>query len=388
MHHSWTRFFFLGLVLLCSTIFLHGCDTRISKPAPVTQGGSFVKDRGTALLKESTGPQHKIALLLPLSGPQEDLGRSLQQAAELSLFENADDNLELIIQDTQGTPTGAKVAALKATQSGARLILGPLFSSNVREVTPFSTRHKINVLSFSNNTSVAGNGVFVLGFSPVDQVRRISKFARAQGLTPLASYVPTSAYGNLIKNELAGLNARGEIILTSIYPYTPGDLSHLPKPQDPEMVRGLMIPEGGHQLTRLISALLYHEVDLENYKLLGTGQWDTPETLANQSLQGAWFAASDPKERKEFEARFYNLYGKMPPRIATLAYDAVSLAATLAKANARNPFTFASLTQRRGFAGIDGVFRLNPTGVTERCLAILEVTPLGFKVIDPAPCHF
>jgi len=41
-----------------------------------------------------------------------------------------------------------------------------------------------------------------------------------------------------------------------------------------------------------------------------------------------------------------------------------------------------------GFSGVDGIFRFNTDGTSERGLAILEVQPDGFHVVSPAPKTF
>ena len=71
-----------------------------------------------------------------------------------------------------------------------------------------------------------------------------------------------------------------------------------------------------------------------------------------------------------------------------LAYDAVSLVALLAPGTPYHRFTQAALMDPNGFAGADGIFRFNPDGTSERGLAVLEVTPDGFSVADPAPKTF
>jgi hypothetical protein len=77
-----------------------------------------------------------------------------------------------------------------------------------------------------------------------------------------------------------------------------------------------------------------------------------------------------------------------PPRIATLSYDALSLASLLSRGRAYDRFTDAALTDPAGFSGIDGIFRFQPDGSAERGLAVLEVTPNGLRVTDPAPKSF
>jgi hypothetical protein len=77
--------------------------------------------------------------------------------------------------------------------------------------------------------------------------------------------------------------------------------------------------------------------------------------------------------------------GRDPVRLSTIAYDAAALAAVLGK---KGDFTPIRLTQRNGFAGVDGVFRLLDTGLIERGLAVMEVQRDGFRVASPAPESF
>src|SRR3546814_19860244 len=82
----------------------------------------------------------------------------------------------------------------------------------------------------------------------------------------------------------------------------------------------------------------------------------------------------------------------MPPRVASLGYDAVALAAVLeqrgAAAGAFLPYTPEANTQTVGFAGIDGIFRFLPTGHVQRGLAVLQIQRSGFVLRDPAPTSF
>ena len=58
------------------------------------------------------GPQAiKVAVLLPLSGANADLGKAMLEAAQLALFTMGGDNLTLVPRDTSGTAQGAADAA-------------------------------------------------------------------------------------------------------------------------------------------------------------------------------------------------------------------------------------------------------------------------------------
>jgi len=123
-------------------------------------------------------------------------------------------------------------------------------------------------------------------------------------------------------------------------------------------------------------------------RLIGTGLWDDESLARNPALYGGWFAAPDPALRRDFDRRYLENYGSAPPRLATLAYDATALAAVLSRGTQDNPYSRQRLTNPRGFAGIDGVFRLRPDGLNDRGLAVLEVQSGRARVIDAAPTAF
>jgi hypothetical protein len=75
-------------------------------------------------------------------------------------------------------------------------------------------------------------------------------------------------------------------------------------------------------------------------------------------------------------------------RTATLAYDAVTLVAALAKSQGAKGFTDEMLTSPSGFTGVDGLFRFRPDGTNQRGLAVLRVSPTGGQIISPTPKGF
>ena len=95
------------------------------------------------------------------------------------------------------------------------------------------------------------------------------------------------------------------------------------------------------------------------------------------------------KEKQSFEANYQKAFKKTPPRLASLAYDATALAIVLSQAGSSpDAFTPDKITNPTGFVGIDGVFRFASTGQIERGLAVLEITPQGAVLKDPAPKSF
>ena len=96
-------------------------------------------DRQDALPPPAAGPV-KVALLVPLSGANAELGKAMLEAAQLALFATGSDRLTLVPRDTGGTPDGAAGAARSAIGEGAQLILGPLLAAEVEAVKPVAAR--------------------------------------------------------------------------------------------------------------------------------------------------------------------------------------------------------------------------------------------------------
>ena len=127
----------------------------------------------------------RIALLLPLTGSDANIGRDLLDAAQLALFDAAAKGFELTPRDTKGTPEGAHDAAESAIQNGAQIILGPLFGTSVRAAALAARTRGTPIVAFSTDRAVAGDGVYLLGIMPDQQIGRVVAFAARQGLGPV-----------------------------------------------------------------------------------------------------------------------------------------------------------------------------------------------------------
>ena len=169
----------------------------------------------------------RVALLLPLTGSAADVGRALFAAAQMALFDFNNPRLALLPRDTAGTPQGAAEAAQRALSEGAEIILGPVFAESVAAVAPLAKDHGVNVVAFSNDRTVAGDGVYLLGLLPEAQVDRVVDFARLQGVRRVATLTPDSAYGRRIVESLKRASLRYGIEVGQIERYPadaePGD---------------------------------------------------------------------------------------------------------------------------------------------------------------------
>jgi ABC-type branched-subunit amino acid transport system substrate-binding protein len=334
----------------------------------------------------------KVAILLPLTGPAEDIGPAMLRAAEMAVFDVGHSDFELMPRDTRGTPEGAARAARTALREGAQLILGPLFSPSVPAAASVAGAAGVNVVAFTTDASVAGGNVLVMGFVPSQQVDRVVDFGRERGYDRFAVLAPETPYGRTVAEAMedAAAQTGGEMVHVQFYDPEGTEFSD-PAQQLSDMalarqVDAVMLPDSGLRLRTVAPLLPYY--GLRGVRMLGTGLWDGAGLGREQALRGAWFAAPDPSLRAGFVRRYEENFGEPPPRLATLAYDAVALAAVLSQRPDHDDFDMRRLTDPSGFAGLDGIFRFRDTGLVQRGLAVLEVTEEGAEVVDPAPRSF
>lgn len=370
----------------------------------------------------------RVALLLPLTGPSAEIGQALLNAAQMALFDVGDDRFVLQPYDTQGAPDGAVDAAALAVAHGAQVILGPVFSASAKAVMPQAMAAGINMIPFTTDPTVAAPGVFVMGFLVHEQVRRIISFSRAQGIDRYAVLAPATPYGETVVDAMSQvvLQTGGMLNRVSYYDPSGEDLNDVVRSladydrrhntllaqraaleaRNDAVSRvalqrlerldtigdvsfdAILIPEQGGRLTEAAALLPFYDVDPGRVQLLGTFLWQAPNLGREPALVGGWFPSPDPESNAKFYARYRQHYGMNPPAIATHAYDAVALAAVLGRTRPEAPFTSDNLSSPSGFSGVDGVFRLLPTGLSERGFAVLEVTRDGTEILDPAPTTF
>uniref|UniRef100_UPI003AE79E9D ABC transporter substrate-binding protein n=1 Tax=Paracoccus sp. T5 TaxID=3402161 RepID=UPI003AE79E9D len=121
-------------------------------------------------------------------------------------------------------------------------------------------------------------------------------------------------------------------------------------------------------------------------QMMGLTRWDQPnDRLRMPQLAKGWFAIPDQSLQRQFEARYAQAYGEAPHQLASLAYDGVAAIASLARNGQRNALTTSGLTQRAGFSGVGGVFRLQRDGTVQRSLAVVTIRNQQLVILDPAP---
>ncbi len=383
-----------SFLALMATLFLAaGCaePAKTSTPVAATTtpvAGSPVSASGKA----------RIALLLPLSGNAAPIGQSMQQAAEMALFDIGAKELALSAYDSGDTTEAAVEAYRQARVGGAALVLGPLFGTSATALAPLVAQGGpaggMNVVSFSNDESAAQRGVWIMGIAAPPQVRRVVDHAIDAGIKRFATFAPQTPYGEQMARTLESHVAvrGGTVVAAELYDPNSADLMPSARRLAGE-IKGdgklaILVPVAPPRVSAVLASLTAAGIDKESVQFIGTGVWDVQGIGGDTVLRGAWYAAPDPARRADFERRFTSTYGRPPHRLATLAYDGVSLAGHLARLKPGGDFSAEAITNPTGWSGVDGILRFLPDGRSERALAVIEIQAGRNTVVSPAPGTF
>jgi ABC-type branched-subunit amino acid transport system substrate-binding protein len=364
-------------------------------------------------------------LLVPLTGDLAPAGQAIVNAAKLAFSGAGAPALD--IRDTGGNPAGATTAAQAAIAAGDGLILGPLTSAEAHAVAPIAQAANINVLAFTNDSSVAAPGIWTMGITPDEQVSRVVTAASAAGRTQIAALLPDDDFGHSLGTALQTATAAVDEPSPSLTFYQDGfsnlnqairDMSDfqdrgagleaaikaakdLDTPAGNQKARELahqQIPPPafnalfigatqGDVLAEIATLLPFYSVNSPQVQLLGPALWANiaPAMGSNGVYTGAMYAAPDPAAAAPFDQKYQSLYGSLPPAIADVGFDSAAIAALIA---GQGGYTSGVLTQPSGFAGTDGVLQLEPNGHVQRGLAVFQIAPNAPTITSPAPTTF
>jgi len=245
----------------------------------------------------------------------------------------------------------------------------------------------VPVIAFSNDEGVAGDGVYIMGFTPDQSISRVVSFAKARGVTRFAALVPTGLYGQRAAQAMLGAvrKSGGTVATVESFDRSPTAVASAVKRLNAKgTFDAVLIGDSGR-----IAALAAPAVRVGPH-LLGTELWASDKTLGKtRALRGAWYAAAPDTQFARLVTRYRAKYGRTPYRLASLGYDGVLLAVR----SARNwpighAFPAKSLIDKDGFGGVDGNFRFGRDGVAERLLEVRQVNVTGTTTVSPAATAF
>lgn len=421
------RFFiYFGLISLlgaCSgkysdtkTIDWSDIDTGPTTSAPSNMYGRQSDGYGTEIDESDT---YNIAVLLPLSGSNSSVGETIRSSIIAAVLSNAPNSLSVSFFDTANNLQLAFDSALK---TNPQIILGPVFSDNVRAIRDIKP-NDLPIISFTSDTTALGDGVMTMALMPSNSVESIIREMSADKINNFIIIAPETPSGHLMAgiaktaSDIYNINLNGVFYYQESNPdsiketanaasmnnirtaahtraltvlsdiLTNEQLNILEKSNLNNQLEKLSKTEiigtipydailflgNGDDTKTLVSFLRYYNISASEARLYGTTMWDGYDIASDPAMSGAKYSSLVPTGT-EFSTLFHQVSGVQPNRLASFSYDATNMAISTIYSTS-NPTTY--LFNPSGYIGTDGLFRLKPTGNNERALRILQLNASG-----------
>ncbi|MGR3838367.1 MAG: penicillin-binding protein activator [Cognatishimia sp.] len=378
------RRFVKGALVMAAGLGIAACE-------PIAFGGG-----GPSINTSAPVP---VALLIPKTSEASGdatLAQSLENSARLAIGDLQGVQIDMRVYDTAGDALTAQNAARQAVEDGAKIILGPVRSGPTNAVGLAMAGTGINVLSFSNNTAIAGGNVFVLGATFQNTADRMIEFATRNGQNSFVTVHANNLAGDTGRDAvLTAINANSAVNAGAIgYEFSQqgaiaavNEVRNLVEDAAPDAL--FLTADASGALPFLAELMPEAGITAEKVQYMGLTRWDaTPQTLALKGVQDGWFALPDPALTSQFNSRYTDAFGGKPHAISGLAYDGIAAIGALVADGRSNALTTDALTQGAGFQGVNGIFRLRADGTNERGLAVATVRDKQVVILDPAPRSF
>lgn len=319
--------------------------------------------------------------------PRTSAGSAARDAAEyrdgaaLAMTDLGADHITLNVLDTRGQAAQAATRTREQAEKGARLIIGPASSAELKAVVDARRRNQPPVLALVDNDASRPVGVFALRSDETDSVSAAVSQARGMGKRNVLAVVSPDVSARSVARLKRRVEAAGGTFLGSITYRSPQDAAGATVARADAVVL-----YAGAAPAEAAAALRAAGLPSDAV-LIGTSAW-TQQHHVNPVLAGALVPVPDQSGLKEVNARMQAAYGRPMTIEAAHAYDAVALAAGIVRTLGAEGLVAGTLSQPTGFRGATGAFRFGSDGSVTRLYSIFRAGPGGLRLVAAAAPGF
>lgn len=340
------------------------------------------------------GMNAKIGVFLPLTGKYSRIGKDVQNALEMAMFDNEAGNLNLQFFDTESSPERAAALATEAINQGINIVVGPVTSAETKAAAAVLKPYGIPVLSLSNDITIADAHTLIFGLVPEMSLQESLDYAQNNGIYLGYAVLTENALADTLSRALQVHAQNNRYSMPQIARFTDVsaalnqlltdvNTSYLSTP-GPGRLGGLIVPESGYTTQTIFKRLSRMDTQGVVYRVIGSSLWMDQPPLMTEA-EGAFFAALSPALTDAFNERYRQLYNKTPHQAAMVAYDAMQLLIYYAQNGSVTDLTAQGMLSADEFIGTMGTYKFCPSGAVVRGLTILGISGSRVVELQPAP---
>ena len=299
-----------------------------------------------------------IGLLIPLSGEQKEIGKSIMQSVRLAINKIDNSNIQIIPKDTKDDPTRTLAAAKELELKGVKIVIGPIFNKNLIYLDELK---EMIFLSLTNKNIKNPKNVISAGINASSQINTIVKFKNQNDINKTIFLIPDSDF----KEEIEDAISRSKLKLkyTHIYNTDPtkitkqiekftyypqrkqnliDEIKRLENSTEENKDRkienlkkkdtlgginfdSVIVSDFDESLKSVFTSLLYTDVSPKRIYYITLNQWFDESLLKETSLQPIYFPSINKKNYDKYINEYKEVYDEYPNQLSFLSYDLVGL---------------------------------------------------------------
>jgi len=300
----------------------------------------------------------QIGLLVPMSGPNKNIGLSIIKAVRLAVKDIDNSIIEIIPKDTATKPNQTLKSAFELKEMGVKVVIGPIYH---KSLTYLSEIKDLTFLSLTNKTLDLPKNVIAAGINSTSQLNTIKKFLekndieRTIFLTPMHSYEfevqkgikdsnikiykdylydtePTKLTNQIekitnykirkqnLEDEIYRVRNSNELNKDKIIKrlekrYTLGGLNF----------DAVVIADFDESLKSVSTSLLYTDVSPKKKFFITLNQWFDESLLNETDIQPIYYPSINKGNFDNYKKKYFNEFNENPTHLSLLSYDLVGL---------------------------------------------------------------
>lgn len=354
----------------------------------------------------------KIGLLVPLTGNDSEIGQSIVKSTRLAVNKINNSIIEIIPKDTKSDPTKALQSAKELSELGVRIIIGPVFNSNLIYLNELKD---ITFLSLTNKNKNYSKNIINAGINATSQLKAIDKFIKENEIKNTIFLTPDGDYKEEIKEAIS--YSKIKILKNYYYNIDPTKLTNqiekitnykrrkqnledeikrlenLDEDKNERLIEKLkkrdtlgrvkfdsvIIADFDESLKSVTTSLLYTDISPMDKYFITLNQWFDESLLKEISSQPMYFPSINKENYEKFSEIYFDTFNEYPNQLSFLSYDLVGLVYFLILQN-NSVIDEKIFSKKTQFKGKIGIFEIKNNKIFH-ILNFYKIEDMKFKKI-------
>ena len=354
----------------------------------------------------------KIGLLVPLTGNDSEIGQSIVKSTRLAVNKINNSIIEIIPKDTKSDPTKALQSAKELSELGVKIIIGPVFNSNLIYLNELKD---ITFLSLTNKNKNYSKNIINAGINATSQLKAIDKFIKKNEIKNTIFLTPDGDYKEEIKEAIS--YSKIKILKNYYYNTDPTKLTNqiekitnykrrkqnledeikrlenLDEDKNERLIEKLkkrdtlgrvkfdsvIIADFDESLKSVTTSLLYTDISPMDKYFITLNQWFDESLLKEISSQPMYFPSINKENYEKFSEIYFDAFNEYPNQLSFLSYDLVGLVYFLILQN-NSVIDEKIFSKKTQFKGKIGIFEIKNNKIFH-ILNFYKIEDMKFKKI-------